>query len=163
MELIKIAKIVSAHGLNGEVKIFPYTDDLSKFKEYKKIYLDGEELEILSQKIASKFIVLKLKGFDYIDDVKRLIDKDVFIDKADMPSLDEGDYYIHDLMDMEVYSEADEFIGTVKDVMTTSANHVLVVDHDGKEALIPFVKAFIKEVDLIKRRIRVKLIEGILW
>lgn len=163
MELIKIAKIVSAHGLNGEVKIFPYTDDLSKFKEYKKIYLDGEELEILSQKIASKFIVLKLKGFDYIDDVKRLIDKDVFIDKADMPSLDEGDYYIHDLMDMEVYSEADEFIGTVKDVMTTSANHVLVVDHDGKEALIPFVKAFIKEVDLIKRRIKVKLIEGILW
>ncbi len=162
MELIKIAKIVSAHGLNGEVKIFPYTDDLSKFKEYKKIYLDGEELEILSQKIASKFIVLKLKGFDYIDDVKRLIDKDVFIDKADMPSLDEGDYYIHDLMDMEVYSEADEFIGTVKDVMTTSANHVLVVDHDGKEALIPFVKAFIKEVDLIKRRIKVKLIEGIL-
>ena len=162
MELIKIAKIVSAHGLNGEVKIFPYTDDLSKFKEYKKIYLDGEELEILSQKIASKFIVLKLKGFDYIDDVKRLIDKDVFIDKADMPSLDEGDYYIHDLMNMEVYSEADEFIGTVKDVMTTSANHVLVVDHDGKEALIPFVKAFIKEVDLIKRRIKVKLIEGIL-
>lgn len=162
MELIKIAKIVSAHGLNGEVKIFPYTDDLSKFKEYKKIYLDGEELEILSQKIASKFIVLKLKGFDYIDDVKRLIDKDVFIDKADMPSLDEGDYYINDLMDMEVYSEADEFIGTVKDVMTTSANHVLVVDHDGKEALIPFVKAFIKEVDLIKRRIKVKLIEGIL-
>ena len=162
MELIKIAKIVSAHGLNGEVKIFPYTDDLSKFKEYKKIYLDGEELEILSQKIASKFIVLKLKGFDYIDDVKRLIDKDVFIDKADMPSLDEGDYYIHDLMDMEVYSEADEFIGTVKDVMTTSANHVLVVDHDGKEALIPFVKAFIKEVNLIKRRIKVKLIEGIL-
>ncbi|WP_215492979.1 ribosome maturation factor RimM [Fenollaria sporofastidiosus] len=162
MELIKIAKIVSAHGLNGEVKIFPYTDDLSKFKEYKKIYLDGEELEILSQKIASKFIVLKLKGFDYIDDVKRLIDKDVFIDKADMPLLDEGDYYIHDLMDMEVYSEADEFIGTVKDVMTTSANHVLVVDHDGKEALIPFVKAFIKEVDLIKRRIKVKLIEGIL-
>ena len=163
MELIKIAKIISAHGLNGEVKIFPYTDDLSKFKEYKKIYLDGEELEILSQKIASKFIVLKLKGFDYIDDVKRLIDKDVFIDKADMPSLDEGDYYIHDLMDMEVYSEADEFIGTVKDVMTTSANHVLVVDHDGKEALIPFVKAFIKEVNLIKRRIKVKLIEGILW
>ena len=162
MELIKIAKIVSAHGLNGEVKIFPYTDDLSKFKEYKKIYLDGEELEILSQKIASKFIVLKLKGFDYIDDVKRLIDKDVFIDKADMPSLDEGDYYIHDLMDMEVYSEADEFIGTVKDVMTTSANHVLVVDHDGKEALIPFVKVFIKEVNLIKRRIKVKLIEGIL-
>ena len=162
MELIKIAKIVSAHGLNGEVKIFPYTDDLSKFKEYKKIYLDGEELEILSQKIASKFIVLKLKGFDYIDDVKRLIDKDVFIDKADMPSLDEGDYYIHDLMDMEVYSEADEFIGTVKDVITTSANHVLVVDHDGKEALIPFVKAFIKEVNLIKRRIKVKLIEGIL-
>lgn len=162
MELIKIAKIVSAHGLNGEVKIFPYTDDLSKFKEYKKIYLDGEELEILSQKIASKFIVLKLKGFDYIDDVKRLIDTDVFIDKADMPSLDEGDYYIHDLMDMEVYSEADEFIGTVKDVMTTSANHVLVVDHDGKEALIPFVKAFIKEVNLIKRRIKVKLIEGIL-
>lgn len=162
MDLIKIAKIVSAHGLNGEVKIFPYTDDLNGFKEYNEIYIDGEELEIISQKIASKFIVLKLKGFDYIDDVKRLIDKDVFIDKADMPSLDEGDYYINDLMDMEVYSEADEFIGTVKDVMTTSANHVLVVDHDGKEALIPFVKAFIKEVDLIKRRIKVKLIEGIL-
>lgn len=97
MDLIKIAKIVSAHGLNGEVKIFPYTDDLNGFKEYNEIYIDGEELEIISQKIASKFIVLKLKGFDYIDDVKRLIDKDVFIDKADMPSLDEGDYYINDL------------------------------------------------------------------
>ena len=162
MDLIKIAKIVSAHGLNGEVKIFPYTYDLSNFKEYKQIYIDGEELEIVSQKIASKFIVLKLKGFDYIDDVKRLIDKDVFIDKAQMPSLDEGEYYIHELIAMEVYSEADELIGTVKDVMETSANHVLVVDHDGKEALIPFVKAFIKELDLKRRKIKVKLIEGIL-
>lgn len=162
MDLIKIAKIVSAHGLNGEVKIFPYTDDLSNFKEYKQIYIDGEELEIVSQKIASKFIVLKLKGFDYIDDVKRLIDKDVFIDKAQMPSLDEGEYYIHELIAMEVYSEADELIGTVKDVMETSANHVLVVDHDGKEALIPFVKTFIKELDLKRRKIKVKLIEGIL-
>ena len=162
MDLIKIAKIVSAHGLNGEVKIFPYTDDLNGLKEYKKIYVDGEELEIISQKIASKFIVLKLKGFDYIDDVKRLIDKDVFIDKAQMPSLDEGEYYIHELIAMEVYSEADKFIGTVKDVMETSANHVLVVDHDGKEALIPFVKAFIKELDLKHRKIKVKLIEGIL-
>lgn len=162
MDLIKIAKIVSAHGLNGEVKIFPYTDDLNGFKEYNEIYIDGEELEIISQKIASKFIVLKLKGFDYIDDVKRLIDKDVFIDKAQMPSLDEGEYYIHELIAMEVYSEADELIGTVKDVMETSANHVLVVDHDGKEALIPFVKAFIKELDLKRRKIKVKLIEGIL-
>ena len=162
MDLIKIAKIVSAHGLNGEVKIFPYTDDLSNFKEYKQIYIDGEELEIISQKIASKFIVLKLKGFDYIDDVKRLLNKDVFIDKVQMPSLDEGEYYIHELIAMEVYSEADELIGTVKDVMETSANHVLVVDHDGKEALIPFVKAFIKELDLKRRKIKVKLIEGIL-
>ena len=162
MDLIKIAKIVSAHGLNGEVKIFPYTDDLNGFKEYNEIYIDGEKLEIISQKIASKFIVLKLKGFDYIDDVKRLIDKDVFIDKAQMPSLDEGEYYIHELIAMEVYSEADEFIGIVKDVMETSANHVLVVDHDGKEALIPFVKAFIKELDLKHRKIKVKLIEGIL-
>ena len=162
MDLIKIAKIVSAHGLNGEVKIFPYTDDLSNFKEYKQIYIDGEELEIISQKIASKFIVLKLKGFDYIDDVKRLLNKDVFIDKAQMPSLDEGEYYIHELIAMEVYSEADELIGTVKDVMETSANHVLVVDHDGKEALIPFVKAFIKELDLKNKKIKVKLIEVIL-
>lgn len=162
MDLIKIAKIVSAHGLNGEVKIFPYTDDLNGFKEYNEIYIDGEELEIISQKITSKFIVLKLKGFDYIDDVKRLIDKDVFIDKAQMPSLEEGEYYIHELIAMEVYSEADEFIGIVKDVMETSANHVLVVDHDGKEALIPFVKAFIKELDLKHRKIKVKLIEGIL-
>lgn len=162
MDLIKIAKIVSAHGLNGEVKIFPYTDDLNGFKEYNEIYIDGEELEIVSQKIASKFIVLKLKGFDYIDDVKRLLNKDVFIDKAQMPSLDEGEYYIHELIAMEVYSEADEFIGIVKDVMETSANHVLVVDHDGKEALIPFVKAFIKELDLKHRKIKVKLIEGIL-
>ena len=162
MDRIKIAKIVSAHGLNGEVKIFPYTDDLSNFKEYKQIYIDGEELEIISQKIASKFIVLKLKGFDYIDDVKRLLNKDVFIDKVQMPSLDEGEYYIHELIAMEVYSEADELIGTVKDVMETSANHVLVVDHDGKEALIPFVKAFIKELDLKRRKIKVKLIEGIL-
>ena len=162
MDLIKIAKIVSAHGLNGEVKIFPYTDDLNGFKEYNQIYIDGEELEIISQKIASKFIVLKLKGFDYIDDVKRLLNKDVFIDKVQMPSLDEGEYYIHELIAMEVYSEADELIGTVKDVMETSANHVLVVDHDGKEALIPFVKAFIKELDLKNKKIKVKLIEGIL-
>lgn len=162
MDLIKIAKIVSSHGLNGEVKIFPYTDDLNGFKEYKKIYVDGEELEIISQKIASKFIVLKLKGFDNIEDVKNLLNKDAFIDKAQMPSLEEGDYYIHDLIGMEVYSEANEFIGTVKDVMETGANHVLVIDHDGKEALIPFVKAFIKELDLTSKKIKVKLIEGIL-
>lgn len=163
MDLIKIAKIVGVHGLIGEVKTFPYTDDLADFKAYKKIYVDDEELEIESQKIASKFIVLKLKGFDYIDDVKKIVGKDIFIDKADRPSLNEGDYYISDLIDLYVYSEADEFIGVVKDLMTTSANHVLVVDHEGKEALIPFVKAFIKNVDIDNKRITVKLIEGILW
>lgn len=162
MDLIKIAKIVGVHGLIGEVKTFPYTDDLADFKAYKKIYVDDEELEIESQKIASKFIVLKLKGFDSIDDVKRLINKDAYIDKADRPSLDEGNYYISDLIGLEVYSDEQEHIGSVKDLITTSANHVLVVDHEGKDALIPFVKAFIKDVDIDNKRITVKLIEGIL-
>ena len=163
MDLIKIAKVVGVHGLNGEVKTFPYTDDLSKFKVYKKIYIDDEELHIESQKIASKFIVLKLKGFDSIDDVKKFINKDIFINKADRPSLEEGNYYISDLINLEVYDEAEEFIGIIKDIMTTSANDVLVIDHNGKEAMIPFVKEFIKDVDIANKKIKVKLIEGILW
>ena len=170
---LRIGKIISLHGIKGEVKIFPTTDDIKRFDDLKKFYIatedDAEDYvftdKTLHDSEGVKYIkntcILKIKGFDKIEDSTKLIGKNIYVDRSDAVKLDENEYFIVDLMGLSCYQD-DKLIGNVKDIMTTKANSILVVDYDKKDLLIPMVSDFIEKVDIENSIIKIKTIEGLI-
>lgn len=164
---LQVGVISSTHGVRGEVKVFPTTDDASRFKQLKKVYLDtGREqisLEIQNVKFFKQFAILKFKGIDNINDIEKYKGKSLLIDREDAVELDEDEYYIADMIGMEVYTEDESLFGTLKDVMETGANDVYIVDSkDNGEVLIPAIRDCILDVDVEKNRMMIHLMEGLI-
>ena len=166
-ELLRIGIISSTHGIHGEVKVFPTTDDPKRFLDLKEILLDtGKEktvLEIEGVKFFKQFVILKMKGLDRIEDVERYKGKDLVIERKDALPLKEDEYFIGDLIGIRVVTENGEELGRVKDVLQTGANDVYVVEREGeKEVLLPAIRECILKVDLEKGEMRVHVMEGLL-
>ena len=166
-ELLRIGIISSTHGIHGEVKVFPTTEDIKRFKKLKQVLLDtGEkqmELEIEGVKFFKQFVILKMKGIDSIEDVERYKGKDLVIERKDALPLKEDEYFIGDLIGIRVVTENGEELGRVKDVLQTGANDVYVVEREGeKEVLLPAIRECILKVDLEKGEMRVHVMEGLL-
>ena len=155
--------ITSTHGIRGEVKVFPTTDDAQYFRELKKVYLDtGKEqipLEIEHVKFFKQFAILKFKGIDNINDIEKYKGK-----REDASPLGEDEYYIGDMIGMDVYTdEPAEHFGVLKDVLETGANDVYIIDSDRHgEVLIPAIRQCILSVDTEKNEMYIHLMEGLL-
>lgn len=160
--------ITSTHGIRGEVKVFPTTDDAQYFRELKKVYLDtGKEqipLEIEHVKFFKQFAILKFKGIDNINDIEKYKGKSLMIDREDASPLGEDEYYICDMIGMDVYTdEPAEHFGVLKDVLETGANDVYIIDSDCHgEVLIPAIRQCILSVDTEKNEMYIHLMEGLL-
>lgn len=160
--------ITSTHGIRGEVKVFPTTDDAQYFREPKKVYLDtGKEqipLEIEHVKFFKQFAILKFKGIDNINDIEKYKGKSLMIDREDASPLGEDEYYIGDMIGMDVYTdEPAEHFGVLKDVLETGANDVYIIDSDRHgEVLIPAIRQCILSVDTEKNEMYIHLMEGLL-
>ena len=160
--------ITSTHGIRGEVKVFPTTDDAQYFRELKKVYLDtGKEqipLEIEHVKFFKQFAILKFKGIDNINDIEKYKGKSLMIDREDASPLGEDEYYISDMIGMDVYTdEPAEHFGVLKDVLETGANDVYIIDSDCHgEVLIPAIRQCILSVDTEKNEMYIHLMEGLL-
>lgn len=166
-ELLKVGIISSTHGIKGEVKIFPTTDDAARFKKLKEVILDdGREqipMQIEGVKFFKQFVIAKFKGYDNINDIEKYKGKSLFVTRENAAPLKEDEYYIADLIGMIVENEDGSFRGTLKDVLETGANDVYIVqDSEGKEILIPAIKDCILSVDLDNNRMQVHLLEGLL-
>ena len=129
---LQVGVISSTHGVRGEVKVFPTTDDVTRFRQLKKVYLDtGREmlpLEIQNVKFFKQFAILKFKGIDNINDIEKYRGKSLMIDREDAVDLDEDEYFIADMIGMKVCTEDGSEFGTLKDVMETGANDVYIID-----------------------------------
>ena len=160
--------ITSTHGIRGEVKVFPTTDDAQYFRELKKVYLDtGKEqipLEIEHVKFFKQFAILKFKGIDNINDIERYKGKSLMIDREDASPLGEDEYYIGDMIGMDVYTdEPAEHFGVLRDVLETGANDVYIIDSDRHgEVLVPAIRQCILRVDTEKNEMHIHLMEGLL-
>lgn len=167
MDLIKVAQILNTHGIKGGLKIRPFTDFIDRFSEDVTYYIDNKNnpVHIENYRVYKGLVYINLEEYDNINDVLIFKGKNLYIAKEDRYELPEGLYYISDLIGFEIIDEKDGKIGTLKEVLTTSANDVYVVDlGNNKEALIPAVKEFIVNIDTEENRIFVKLIEGmLLW
>ncbi len=163
---LQVGVISSTHGVRGEVKVFPTTDDATRFRQLKKVYLDtGREmlpLEIQNVKFFKQFAILKFKGIDNINDIEKYKGKSLMIDREDAVDLDEDEYFIADMIGIKVYTEDGSEFGTLKDVMETGANDVYIIDSlEHGEVLIPAIKECILDVDMEEERMTIHLMEGL--
>ena len=162
-EKILIGKIVNVFGIGGEVKVYNYSGFEDRYENLERIIVDGKEIPIEGVRHHQHMILLKLAGVDTRNDAERLRGKMVYMTEDDLFELPEGEFYIRDLIGMEVVDAARGRIGVLKDVLTDRPQDVYVVKLDeGGECMIPCVEAFVKEIDEEAQRIDVELIEGMI-
>ena len=161
-----MGKIVNTHGVKGEVKIYPYSDDLDKFDDFEYFYIEGEgkvKFKIESTRVHKNMVLLKFVGYDDINKVLGFMNKNVYIERKDVE--DDGDgHYIVDLIGCEIFDDEGEFVGHLMDVLQNSAQDLYEIRRasDGKVFYLPVVDAFIKHIDINAKKIIVHLIDGII-
>ena len=165
--MLRVGVITSPHGIKGEVKAFPTTDDAKRFKELKKVILDtGKEyipMEIEHVKFFKNMVILKFKGYDNINEIEKYKSRDLLITRDQAVDLAPDEYFITDLIGLAVVSDQGVELGTLKDVLETGANDVYVVAmKDGKELMLPAIGDCILNVDLEQRRMEVHVLEGLM-
>ncbi len=163
-DYLQVGVITSPHGLAGEVKVYPCTEDPLRFKKLKNVLLGEEkkELEISQVKFFKNMVILRFKDHPRIESIMGYKGKALFIPRKQALPLEENQYYIPDLLGMEVYQEDGTFLGTLTEVLQTGANDVYAVqDSKGGELLIPAIRPCILEVDTEKNRMLVHLLEGL--
>lgn len=164
-ELLQVGIISSTHGIRGEVKVFPTTDDANRFRKLKEVILDtGRErltLQIEGVKFFKKFAILKFKGYDNINDIEKYKGASLLVAREDAVKLEQDEYYIADLLNMEVVTDEGEK-GILMDVIETGANEVYVVEFETLgEILIPAIRDCILNVDVEAGSMQVHLLEGL--
>lgn len=166
-EMLKVGVITSTHGVRGEVKVFPTTDDPMRFKGLKQVVLDmGREklpLEIERVKFFKQFVILKFKGLDNINDIEKYKKCSLLVTRENAIALEEDEYFIADMIGMETVTEEGESFGTLKDVIRTGANDVYVIESPKHgEVLIPAIKECIINVDTKKHQMQIHLMDGLI-
>jgi 16S rRNA processing protein RimM len=166
-DLLQVGVITSPHGLKGEVKVFPTTDDVQRFKKLKEVILDtGKEsikLEIIGVKFFKNLVILKFKGLDDINEVEQYRQKSLLIRREQSAPLKEGEYFITDLIGLQVFTEDGKEFGVLADVMQTGANDVYIIKTlEAKEVLIPAIKDCVLNIDIKKQRMDIYLMPGLI-
>lgn len=166
-QYLRVGVISSTHGLKGEVKVFPTTEEPERFRRLKKVFLDtGKEympLKVKGVKFFKNQVILKFEEFQDINEVEPYRGKDLLVERDQAIPLEENENFIVDLIDMDVFSDTGERLGILRDVLQTGANDVYVVETDeGKEILLPAIPSCILEADVDQARMRVHIPEGLL-
>jgi 16S rRNA processing protein RimM len=157
-ELITIGQIINTHGLNGELKVYPLTDDIRRFRKLEKVLVDGTEMKIVWCKLQTDKVILKLEGIDSIEEAQKYFKKYLEVRREDAVELPEGSYFIADLVGCTVFDSDGNNLGVVYDVLKTGSNDVYWIK-EGKELLIPALKDIVLEVDILNRKIVIKPVD----
>ncbi len=166
-DLLQVGAITQPHGIHGEVKVFPTTNDVRRFKKLKEVILDtGKEkklLEIEGVKFFKQYAILKFKGFDSINDIEKYKGKPLLVTRENAVRLGRDEYFIADLIGLAVYDEQDQYLGVLTNVIETGSNDVYEVKfEDGRQVLFPAIKQCILDVDLENRKMKVHIMDGLL-
>ncbi|TFE25018.1 ribosome maturation factor RimM [Cohnella luojiensis] len=168
--LLNIGKIVNTHGIKGEVKVWPQTDfpDV-RFKAGNKLLMFPPEtgepitIEVVSSREQKNMFVLKLNGFDNINQVEKYKGWELKVSDEERVPLPEGEYYFRDIVGCSVETDEGEALGTITDILSPGANDIWVVKMaKGKELLLPVIDDVILDVDIASRKVKVHLMEGLL-
>lgn len=165
-DYLRIGVITTAHGVKGEVKVFPTTDDVKRYKKLKSLYLSHKnavkELKVESVKFFKQFVILKLEGINNMDTAMLYRNADLLVSRKNAVKCEKDEYFIADLIGLEVLCDDGRKIGVLKEVLPTGANDVYEVEReDGTDLLIPAIKECILEVNIKKGFVKVELLEGL--
>lgn len=162
----RVGVITNTHGLRGEVKVFPTTEDPERFRDLKEVLLDtGKdwlELEVSSVRFFKNLVIVKFKEFNSINEIEQYKGKDLYVSRENAIPLEEGEYYLADIIGATVLTEDGAVFGELKDVLETGANLVYVVLHEGKEVLLPVIPDCVKNVDVEQKKVTVHIMKGLL-
>lgn len=165
-DLLQVGVVTTTHGVRGEVKVFPTTDDNARFKKLKNVILDtGREkldMEITSVKFFKNLVILKFKGYDNINDVERFRQAKLLVTRDNAVELAEDEYFIADLIGLKASSDEGEDLGEITDVLQTGANDVYVISKEGTpDLLVPAIKDCVVNVDIEAGTIVLHLLDGL--
>lgn len=165
-EYLDIGKITNTHGVKGEVKIIPLTDNPERYSKLKKLFIEGknglEEYSVDSVKYFKGWVIVKFKEVNDMETAEALKGLVVKIDRANAVKLPKGSYFICDILESEVYEENGNKLGVLKDIIQTGSNDVYIVrDENNKELLIPALKSVVNEISIENKRITVTLPKGL--
>lgn len=166
-DILRVGVITTTHGIRGEVKVFPTTDDPKRFKKLKSVLMDvGKErrkMEVESCRFQKNMVILKFKGIDNINDVEQYKKCDLYVSRKNAVKLEPNENFIVDLIGLKVVLEDGTEFGTMLDVLQTGANDVYIVKTlEGKEVLLPAIPQCILDVDLDNETMTVHLMKGLL-
>ena len=166
-DFLKVGAVTAPHGVRGEMRVYPTTDDPDRFRSLEEVILqkDGrrEPRKILSVKFSKNMVILKLAGIDSMNEAEKYRNWDLMVPREKAVPLGENEYYIGDLIGMEVSTEEGKLLGHIEDVMQTGANDVYVVtSEEYGEILIPAIRACIRKVDVEGNSMTVELLPGLL-
>ena len=161
---LEIGQIVNTFGIKGMVKVKPFSDDIRRFDKLKNVYIKKNSIEekyiIEEVKYHKQMVLIKFKGIDKIEEAELLKNSYILINREDEEPLEEGVYYIVDLLGLDVYTDENILLGNLEDIYNTGSNDIYVVkDENGKQILLPGIPDVIKEVDIENKKIIVHLLK----
>ena len=166
-EYFEIGQIVNTFGVKGFVKVKPFTDDLERFEELESILViknkDMIEMKIEEVKYQKNMVLAKFKGIDTVENAEKLRNSYVKIDRKDAIKLEEGQYFIADLLGLDVFLDTGEKLGILDDIFNNGSTDIYVVKNElGKQFLLPYIDEVIKNIDLENEKITVHIIDGLI-
>ncbi len=165
--LFPIGRVVKPHGVKGRVKVEYFGGDFRRFVSYREVFMKDEKgrpesYEVLEANPQPPRLILRLKGIEKIEEAQPLTGKTIFVEKEALPALEEGEYYWSDLLGMKVETREGKGIGKVREIFSTGAHDVFVVEGKRGEISLPAIGEVILGIDLEKRVMKVARMEG-LW
>ncbi len=165
--LLQVGAVTTTHGVRGEVKVYPTTDDPLRFKKLKTVILfngkDYREVKVQSVKFFKQFVILKLEGFDSMNDAETLRNAELLVSRDQAVKCEEDEYFIADLIGVSVFDEAGLLLGKISEVYQTGANDVYEITQDsGNTFLIPAIKECVLNVSITDKRMTIHVMDGLL-
>ncbi|MBV7271971.1 ribosome maturation factor RimM [Clostridium thailandense] len=157
-QFLAVGQIINTHGIKGELKVYPLTDDIKRFRKLKKVYVNGIEREVVWCKLQNDRVILKIDGIDSIEDAVKYKEKYIEVSREDAIKLPEGRYFVTDIIGCTVLDENGVDLGKIYDVIHTKNNDVYWIK-EGKELLIPVLKEIVISIDVENQKIVIKPVE----
>lgn len=167
-DMFRVGVYANTHGIKGEIKVFPTTDDLDRFDYLKEVVFDTRKDGLVTFKVAGcryfkNMVIMKLKGIDNINDIEKYKGCDILVTRENAAKLEEGEYFIADIIGADVVTDEGETLGKLTDVMQTGANDVYVVKMaNDKEVLLPVIKECVLDVNTEEKKVLVHVMKGLL-
>lgn len=165
LNVFRIGQIVNTQGLKGEVRVYPYTNDKSRFDDLKHFYTDkslNTEYKVERVRYKGNMVIMKIKDVDSIELAEKLKTKNMYLSREDSIELEEDEFFVSDLIGLNVFTVDGKEVGKVTDVLQHAINDVYVIESNGKEYLIPSVEKFVPTIDLENNKMIIDPLKGML-